>query len=255
MPMRSLIVLVLLCLLAIGQVDAQATPALVSLDTDNNSLQTGQEYEIRLRLRFPPPEVSSAHFEISYDPNTFFVPGSISGLPPFQPGDFFGPQVSVTENRTAQQRQLLYTVALPDEQIIDPIGGVIASFKIIPLRPGTGRIAINNVALYHRIPNTRTGNGTIEEPQSVDYTSSYLDVLVTGDAVQPPPEPSATPLPTATFTPVPTALPSITPTPIPETGGIRAVTSALAGGFILVGLTGLIVVAGVLLRSRRQVKK
>jgi hypothetical protein len=253
MPIRSLTVFVLLCLLAVGQLDAQDSPALVSLDTENNLLQTGQEYEIRLRIRFA-PEMSSAHFEISYDPNALFVVGSVSGAAPMQAGDFFGQNAVITENR-ASMTQILYTISMLDEQNTSEASGVIATFRVYPLRPGTARVAINNVTFYHRVPDTRTSGGTIEEMQIVDYTTGFLDVLVTGDPVQPPPEPSATPLPTATFTAVPTALPTIAPTSIPETGGIRAATSALAGVFILVGLIGLIVVAAVLMRSRRRVKK
>jgi hypothetical protein len=261
---------VLLCLLCAGAMSAQDAPPVISLEMGDTALQTGQPYEVSLRLDNA-ADIWLADVTISYDPALVYVIGTQSGSPLGQ-GDLFAPEAVVLFNRVdrGQVRYLISQLAPAD-----PIsgGGVVARFRIYPLSAGQTQLTISAAELTRvTFAVGADGQRTASSPEPVAPAVTVLDLTITGETVEPPPEATATPTPTATATPfvpeladtpVPTATLEVvtvaprTATPTPEAvsaapedaGGAQPLVIVLAA---VVVITGLALVAMLVLYVRRR---
>ena len=211
---------------------AQEAQTRLSLQADNTSLQTGQEYEVRIHIE-DVTDVWLINTEIDYDPAMLYVMGSVSGSP-IQPADFLDPSQSIIIRNSAVDNLITYTESLvtPAEPMSG--SGVVATFRIFPLQTGTTQLRFSKGDLT-KINYTETEEGrNTESTESLPFLPVLLELNISGDTVTPPPEETATPTPT--FTPDPalifdtdvtedaeatlinvTAAPQPTLTPTPDT--------------------------------------
>jgi len=265
--LRRLIVLALVGLLALPA--AAQNPAVLSLQTGTAALQTGQEYEITIRLEGV-ADLWLANVEIQYDPALLYIIGTKAGSP-VKAGTLLDPAASVVIRNTAQRGQLIYTASLLAPANPVSGSGAVGTFRVYPLAPGAARLSFTRAELT-TVTFTGEGDNRVGgNPQPIPFTPVYLDLTITGSPVEPPPEATATPAPTDTpdarVGPAqPTAAPTLvnvaapptpealTPDPSPEGRGENTGASDMplllaAIGLMLVGALGLI---AVIVKARRR---
>lgn len=253
----------ILCTLVIltlvgARVPAQEIPAILSLETDTTTLQTGQEYEITIRLENV-TDLWLVTMEIAYDPTLVYVIGTRAGSP-VVPGDFF-PRASTLVFQNNVRRDIInYTISLlaPAEPLDG--SGILGTFRIYLLAPGETSILFRQASV--------TAQGPERQPLDLPFTPVMLQLTIQGAPVEPPSEATATP----TATPSPTeALESIdsAPTERPTLANVTAAppTTAeaqpeseegaqspllpVALGMMGIGAMGLIILGLVWIRRRR----
>jgi hypothetical protein len=171
-------------------------PTYLSLATPATNLSTGQEYEVSIQIENV-PELWMANLEIQYDPEMIFVLGTRAGSP-VQLGSFFTPGASIEIRNLVQNDLLLYTASQLAPADLLQGSGVLGTFRIYPLAPGTTTLTFRQAELF-----TVTFTGEGEERAGTDsspvpFTSILLELTISGDPVEPPSEATATPEPTAT---------------------------------------------------------
>jgi hypothetical protein len=233
--------------------------AILSLETTTTALQTGQFYEVNVRLD-EAAEVWLADIEISYDPALLYVVGTVSGQP-IQQGPFFDPGSSVVVRNGVQDNLLVYTISLLAPADPASGGGVVGTFRIYPLGPGTTQLLFSRAELDKAIFEERDGQRVGVGAEALPFTPVLLELTISGDPVPPPSEATATPLPTETFVPQPGEVgPTPEPTLVNVTAAPRPPGGGGAGGVnlpiwaVVIGV--LVVIIGVLavllLRQRRK---
>jgi hypothetical protein len=188
--MRYLLPLVFIVIFAM-QVAAQEQPATLSLEIDTPSLQTGQTYDVNIRVANS-PDLWLADVQISYDPNLVYVMGTRSGSP-VQVGELFAGTGSVIARNTVQGASINFTVSKAGEVAPAVGNGIIGSFRIYPLVSGTTRLLFSSGDL-------RQLNAALDGTNPIAFTPVLLELTITGDTVAIPDEATATPEPTATAT-------------------------------------------------------
>jgi hypothetical protein len=216
---RRVYLVLISCLLAIlvpAVLHAQ-TATLLSLETATTSLQTGQMYEVNIRLDGA-AEVWLANMQISYDPAMIYVTGTKSGSPVVQ-GTFFNPDASAVIRNEVQESLVFYTLSMlaPAEPING--SGIIGTLRIFPLAPGQTQLTFSRGELSKAIFDVRDGQRVGVGSEELAFTPVLLDLIISGQAVEPPSEASATPLPTDT--PIPAAA-GIFPTEEPTLVNVTA---------------------------------
>jgi cohesin domain-containing protein len=266
---RHLLAIVMVCfLLAVNLVAHAQEQAVLSLDTNTTSLQTGQEYEITIRIDNA-PDFWTTDVALSYDSSLIYIVGTKAGSP-IRAGDLFTPDSSVVVENVVQDSQLAYVVSKVGETSPATGNGVIGSFRIYPIASGQTQITFSRVQLVGLTsydPNA-ANVGTVPVAAAV----VRLDLTINGDPVEPPSEATATPLPTETPTPFAgigvqvnqqptvvnvTAAPDvIIPSPsvqeIPVTAGTPSFPLILAFGIMLVGGIGVVVMFVLWRRSHKR---
>lgn len=263
MLLRVFIILALACLLALPA--AAQNPAVLSLQTDSTTLQTGQEYAITIRLDGV-ADLWLANVEIQYDPALLYIIGTSAGSP-VKPGTLLDPAASVVIRNTAQRGQIVYTLSLLAPANPASGSGVVGTFRVYPLAPGAARVSFTRAELT---TVTFTGEGENRvggNPQPIPFTPVYLDLTITGSPVEPPSEATATPAPTDTpdarvGSSLPTAAPTLVnlaaaptsalaPSPAGDSAPGSDSTLLLAAvGLMLLGALGLIAVIAAARRRR-----
>lgn len=254
MLIKRLLPILLIAWLMIGSAAAQEQTNL-SLQAVTTQMQTGQEYEINVRLDNV-PSLWLASVEIRYDPNKLYVIGTKSGSP-VRTGDLFAPETSVVVFNQVEQQRVRYTISeiAPAKPITG--SGVIGTFRVYPLSAGTTTLTFRQAELL-----------TVDEQggsKPVSFQPVLLELTISGDTVEPPPEATATPAPTettffvpgATQPPQPTALVNVTaapvtPTPTAAPQADNTPLLAIAIGAMVIGLVGLVIVLILWQRSRRS---
>jgi hypothetical protein len=235
------------------------------LETASASLQTGQEYEIAIRIENA-PEVWLANVEIAYDPALLYVIGTRAGSP-VQSGDFFLPAESLFIARNlVREPQINYTISLLAPANPVSGSGVIGTFRIYPIAPGMTQLRFTSADLTMLVFSGEGEQRTGTDPFDVPFTPVLLDLTITGEPVEPPSEATATPLPTETATSAfnpgdqartqeptlvnVTAAPLVT-VAVPDAGQTSASSAPLllAIAAVVIGAVGLLVL---LLVSRRR---
>jgi hypothetical protein len=271
-PIRSLLTLFMVFIVLLtSQTTTVAAQegAFLSLETDTTALQTGQFYEVRIRIDGV-TDFWSANIDIAYDSSLIYVIGTRSGSP-VQQGQFFSPGPAVIVRDFVKNDHITYTVSLlaPAEPLTG--GGIIGTFRIYPLAPGSAPVLFSQADLV-KVKYVETDTGTTREPEEFGFTPVLLDLTITGDPVEPPPEATATPVPTMTPSPgaqstivaatvEPTLVnvtavprtPTLEVTVMPETAD-QGDNSALTIAIIVLGISGivLLLLGLVWLRSRRK---
>jgi hypothetical protein len=228
----------------------------LSLQTDNPQMQTGQEYTVEIRLD-QVPGVWLSSVEISYDPSLIYVLGTKSGSP-VRPGSFFTPDSSLVVFNAVEQGVVRYTISQLAPADLARGSGVIGTFRIYPLKAGTTTLSFRQAALRTATINGEGANRTASDPQPLDFVPVLLELTVSGDTVEPPPEATATPAPTettffvpgATQPPQPTALVNVTAAPVTPTAATPQTAApadntpllAIAIGAMIFGALGLVIV-------------
>jgi hypothetical protein len=256
--------LLLVSVSALGQ-----EPILLSLDTETRELQTGQEYEVTIRVEGDFP-LWLASVNIVYDPERLYILGTRAGSPVTIGSLFTGTGRYITILNSVQAEGLIYVASLlaPADPVTSQ--GVLGSFRIYPLAPGTTQLRFVQAELvttsFEETDQGRVGR----DPEQLPFVPVLLEVNVSGAVVEPPPEETATPTPSPTATAAaarPTAvqqstLDNVTAAPrtevvptrtllpelAPESEGSSPIL-ILAVGLMLVGAAGLI---GLILWSRRR---
>jgi hypothetical protein len=195
---RRVYLVLILCFIAIllpAILDAQSTTFL-SLETATTSLQTGQSYEVNIRLG-DAAEVWLADMQISYDPSMIYVMGTKSGSPITQ-GILFNPGASAVIRNEVKEGLVFYTLSMltPAEPING--SGVIGTLRIYPLAPGQTQLTFSRGELSKAIFEVRDGQRVGVGSEELAFTPVLLDLIISGQAVEPPSEATATPLPTET---------------------------------------------------------
>ena len=199
MPIRLLAVISLLLVILLGTgfaVTAQDEVVLI-LESETTTLQTGQEYEIVIRLDNA-QRLWALETEISFDSNLLYVMGTESGSPIHQ-GDFFPSAESVTIRNRVERQSILYTTSLLAPAQPRDGGGVAGRFRIYPLRAGTTQILFQQAKLAAVKPVEGEDRYEVD-PDPVAFVPVLLELTIEGDPVEPPDEATATPAPTATAT-------------------------------------------------------
>lgn len=227
MRVRRLMLVIVLgglaVLLAGLPASAQEQTTYLSLQADTTDLQTGQEYTIRIEVH-DVPELWLASAEIVYDPAILYVMGTVAGQP-VSIGSFFSEGPALDALNLVDNNVIRYAVSQLAPADILSGSGVLGTFRIYPVAPGT-------TTLSFRRANIRTvtfsGEGDEREasdPEAVPFTPVLLELNVTGDRVPPPVE--ATPTPAPTSTPVgPAEAIAELPTPLPTLENVTGIPAA-----------------------------
>lgn len=236
----------------------------LSLQTETTALQTGQEYEISIRLDNV-PDLWLANVEIGYDPQRLYVIGTQAGSP-VRTGPLFSGDSSIVVFNQVQNRQVQFAISQIAPADLVRGSGVMGTFRIYPLTAGTTTLSFRRAELRTMTITGEGENRIASNPQPVEFLPVILELTITGEDVEPPPEATATPTPTetpvpfvgATQPPQATALANVTLDPSllgngedqPETDGDSPLL-AVAIGAMLIGALGLVIVLLVWLRQRR----
>jgi cohesin domain-containing protein len=191
MPRWVRLLFMFLFCLSIRYSHAQESPALLSLTAETTALQTGQEYEVTIRIDGA-PDFWLADMEISYDPSLIYVMGTKAGSP-VRAGALFEGTGALTVRNIVQGNRVLFTVSKAGEVPSAAGSGVIGVFRIYPLASGTTRLQFARGEL-------RKLNAAQDGTDPVAFTPVLLDLSITGSPVEPPNEATATPAPTDTPT-------------------------------------------------------
>lgn len=219
--MRRVYLVLILCFIAIllpTLLYAQIS-TLLSLETATTSLQTGQTYEVSIRLD-DAAEVWLADMQISYDPAMIYVMGTRSGSPVSQ-GALFDPASSAVIRNEVQDGLVFYTTSMlaPAKPVNG--SGVIGTLRIYPLAPGQTQLIFSRGQLSKAIFEVRDGQRVGVGSEALPFTPVLLDLSVSGQAVEPPSEATATPLPTDTPIPAADIFPTQEPTLVNMTAAPR----------------------------------
>jgi hypothetical protein len=190
----ALFVLLISLMLAAGAAAQEQT--ILSLQTASTEVQTGQEYEVSIRLDNV-PGLWLAGVEISYDPSRIYVIGTKAGSP-VRKGDFFTPDSSIIVFNAVSNQGLRYTISQLAPADLVRGGGVIGTFHIYPLSPGPTTLTFRQAELRTATLSGEGANRTASDPQPVDFLPALLELTISGQPVEPPSEATATPEPTET---------------------------------------------------------
>jgi hypothetical protein len=198
--MKKFAVLVAIFCLSITSGLSAQQPATLSLEIASTDVQTGQYYDVNLRVDGI-TELWVADFQIHYDPALLYVVGTKAGSP-IQQGALFTPGLSVVMRNFVESDTLIYTIS--QLAPADPIsgGGVVGTFRIYPLAPGMTQVLFSRVEVTH-ITFVETDQGRVgTDPQPIPFTPVLLELNITGSPVPAPSEATATPTPSPTPVPV-----------------------------------------------------
>jgi hypothetical protein len=256
-----------LCLLIATSVMAQEG-IILSLQTPETTLQTGQEYTVEIHIDGA-ADVWALSVEISYDPALIYVFGTRAGRP-IQAGTFFEPAQSSPLRNMVQTDTILYDVSLLRPATPANGSGIVGTFRIYPLAPGATSLLFRAAKII-KLDFVQTDEGLVgQNPQELPFTPALINLTITGDPVQPPSEATATPLPTETPEPTQATIGEVvteeatlvnitlaprTPTPLPlpdaPDSGQSSLLPLAIGIMVLSGL-GLLVLWVYWSRSRRK---
>jgi hypothetical protein len=183
---------------------------LLSLESASTNIQTGQPYEVNIRLDNA-AEVWLADMQISYDPTMIYIFGTKAGSPITQ-GSLFNPGASTVIRNAVENDTVLYTLSMLAPA--DPVsgGGIVGTLRIYPLAPGATQLTFSRGELSKAIFEIQNGQRVGVGSEQLTFTPVLLDLTISGAKVEPPSEATATPPPTET--PVPQAAENF-PTEIP----------------------------------------
>jgi hypothetical protein len=195
---RPFLKILLLCLLLTiqGITYAQEKPVL-SLNALTNNLQTGQDYEITIRVDNA-PDFWTADLVLNYDPSLIYIVGTKSGSP-IKAGEIFPSESSVIVQNSIQNNRLVYVVSKVGETTPAAGSGIIGRFHIYPIAPGKAQITFNRAQLVALSSYDPSAVNVSTVP--IASTAVLLDLVISGNSVEAPSEATATPLPTETPTP------------------------------------------------------
>lgn len=255
--MRGMIIIVIVLMLGIVISATAQNETLLSLEADSTLLQTGQIYEVRVRAQNV-PRLWLVQLEIRYDPQHLYIMGTRSGAP-LQTGDWIGPEQSLVVNNRASDGLIEYTVSRLAPADNASGDGVIAHFRIYPLRAGETQLTFNRGEIIAVAFEDTASGRIVREQVAIPFVPQLLSLTVSGETVAPPPEATATPQASITppfdfeldatpqalnFTAVPTlvnvtAVPQVDSAILPSQAPSPLIFLALAlmaigsGGFIL----------------------
>ena len=195
--MRSLVRILLLCWLAVPLVVQAQAQTILRLETASTALQTGQEYEIAIRVD-DAPEFWTVDVALGYDPALLYVMGTRAGSP-VRAGELYPPENSVTVQNAVQNDQVSFVISKVGETSPANGSGVIGRFRIFPIAPGTTQITFSRANLVGL--TSYDANATNVGTVPVEVAPVLLELTITGDPAATPSEATATPAPTDTPTP------------------------------------------------------
>jgi len=192
---------ILFLALAAQLIRAQDGDTLLSIRADTNTMETGQNYTIRIEVDNI-LEFWSANIEIEYDPEQLYVIGTRSGSP-VQVGDFLANNNIVIFNSVdAETGRITFTPSLIAPEI--PVGGsgLLGTFQVVPLLAGETQLSFTSAQLSTITLGTDdAGNRVVTDTQFLSFLPVRLDLTISGDPATPPPEATATPTTTTTIDP------------------------------------------------------
>lgn len=186
---------ILLLFLFGSSLSAQST-ILLSLETSSTSLQTGQYYDVNLRID-DATELWLATMQIRYDPAMIYIVGTKAGSP-VQQGSLFNPNSSVSFYNRIEGGLLFYSISMlaPAEPVTGD--GIAGTIRIYPLQAGQTQLTFNQAEMSHALFEMRDGQRVGVGAESLAFTAVLLELSITGETVEEPSEATATPLPTET---------------------------------------------------------
>lgn len=261
---KRLALFLVMSLLLFSIVPIQAQEALqISLDAPSTALQTGQEYEITLRVTGA-DQVWLLNVEVEYDPALLYIIGTQSGSPVRQ-GALFNREQSVVVRNNIQRTKLNYTISMLAPA--DPASGdgIVGVFRIYPLTAGTTTLRFSRAEAVRVQFSGEGDQRTAGEQENLTVTPVLLELTISGDTVQPPSEATATPEPTATPDPragrpigtqIPEEAPLVNVTAAPQvandTTGESASNLPLILAIVVMGIGGLGSIALFIMWLRRR---
>jgi hypothetical protein len=247
----------------VGHVGAQ-DQTVIRLDMPSTTLQTGQYYDVALRIENA-PQFWALDVTLTYDPDTVYIMGTKAGSP-ISAGELFSGITAVVIKDSVEGSTIRYAISKVGETAPAEGSGVIGTFRIYPLKSGTSRLQFPRLQVVGL--SSYDANATNITTHEIAVVPALLDLTITGDPVEPPTEATMTPQPTDVTTQgslistqnVPTLEPTLenivfaTQTPMPLTLQQVPEAPSNSGFFILMAvLLALTVIGlGVLVRLKRK---
>jgi len=210
----------MLMLVWIGRTTAQDKPV-IRLDMPSTTLQTGQYYDVALRIENA-PKFWALDITLAYDPTTVYIMGTKAGSP-ITAGELFSGITAIVVKNTIDGGTLHYTLSKVGETAPAEGSGVIGTFRIYPLKSGTARMQFPHLQVVGL--SSYDANATNVTTQQISAAPALLDLTITGDTVEAPSEATATPPPTETATQPPAPVGQSQPTDVPTLENIVFATS------------------------------
>lgn len=187
-------------LLLAGPLAAQDQPTtFLSLQIDDTNLQTGQFYEVTILLENV-TDFWLIDADITYDPERLYISGTESGSP-VRGGDVWAEGPAVRVFNRVEDDTLRFSASLVNPAEPFDGTGTLGTFVIYPLSAGTVQLAFPRAEMRAvQFEDTDEGRLPVGPPQVIEFAPVLLELTITGDTVEPPPEATATPTPTATAT-------------------------------------------------------
>jgi hypothetical protein len=158
--------------------------AILSLESTATDLKTGRFYDVEIHLQ-DAEDVWVADVELQYDPALVYVVGTTQGKP-VRDGDLFDRESSIVVRNEVSDERILYTLSMLAPAAPVRGSGVVGSFRIYPLAPGTTRIAVGQVALHRAIFKEENGRRVGAGAEPVPVTSVPIELTLTGRPFAPP---------------------------------------------------------------------
>jgi hypothetical protein len=158
--------------------------AILSLDPTATDLKTGRFYDVDICLQ-DAEDVWVADIELRYDPELVYIVGTTAGQPVRQ-GELFDRETSIVVRNEVSEHRIVYTLSMLAPATPVRGSGVVGSFRIYPLAPGTTRIAVGQVALHRAIFKEENGRRVGAGAEPVPITSVPIVLTFTGRPFAPP---------------------------------------------------------------------
>jgi hypothetical protein len=245
----------------VGRVGGQ-DQTVIRLDMPSTTLQTGQYYDVTLRIENA-PQFWALDVTLTYDPTTIYVMGTKAGSP-ISAGELFSGITAVVIKDSVDGSTIRYAISKVGETAPAEGSGVIGTFRIYPLKSGTSRLQFPRLQVVGL--SSYEANATNITTQEIAVAPALLDLTITGDPVEPPSEATMTPQPTdapAQEAPIltgntPTQAPTLenivfaTQTPTPLTLQQVPEAPSNSGFFILMAVLLALTVIGLSVLVRRK---
>jgi hypothetical protein len=164
----------------------------LSLKPATTDFKTGESYDVAIRLDHA-ADVWVADLELHFDSELVHVVGT-SGHP-IREGELFDRSASVIVRYTASEGRVTFTISMLAPASPVTGSGVVGSFRLYPLAPGTTRIRFAQAALTRAVFGDRKGRRVGTGSQSLPVTFTPLDLTITGRRFAPPDDPPDPPDP------------------------------------------------------------
>jgi hypothetical protein len=202
--LKRLMIGLLLSLSLLRLAHAQGETAYFRLLT-STMLQTGQYYDLIVRL--DARDVWAFTLELAYDPQKIYIVGTQAGSPFQNIGALSEAEGAILINRVASDRvQFVYSRLAPANSA--NYAQDIIKLRLYPISPGPTTLKLSNAEASRVVFQGAGEQRTVTQVIPLKVAANELLLTISGEAVEPPLEATATPAPTVDVAPsTPPAVP------------------------------------------------